>query len=74
MKLILLETRMIEKKLFTTVFIKGPWRSASTLGEHPKVPIRVNMGTIKGEGDTALEAEAQLYSEYSIDLKIMQVK
>ena len=30
--------------------------------------------TIKGEGDTALEAEAQLYSDYSIDLKIMQVK
>ena len=29
---------------------------------------------IYGEGDTALEAEAQLYSEYSIDLKIMQVK
>ena len=30
--------------------------------------------TIKGEGDTQLESEAQLYSEYSIDLKIMQVK
>ena len=26
------------------------------------------------EGDTALEAEAQLYSDNSIDLKIMQVK
>ena len=30
--------------------------------------------TIKGEGDTALEAEAQLYSYNIIDLKIMQVK
>ena len=30
--------------------------------------------TIKGEGDTALEAEAQLYSDNSVDLKIMQVK
>ena len=30
--------------------------------------------TIKGEGDTALEAEAQLYSYIRIDLKIMQVK
>ena len=28
---------------------------------------------IKGEGDTAWEAEAQLYSD-NIDLKIMQVK
>ena len=35
----------------------------SLIGEHPK-----------GEGDTALEAEAQLYSDNSIDLKIMQVK
>ena len=31
-------------------------------------------GTIKGEGDTQLESEAQLYSDISIDLKIMQVK
>ena len=30
--------------------------------------------SFKGEGDTALEAEAQLYSDISIDLKIMQVK
>ena len=29
---------------------------------------------MKGEEDTQLESEAQLYSEYSIDLKIMQVK
>ena len=33
----------------------------------------LNAKIIKGEGDTALEAEAQLYS-YIIDLKIMQVK
>ena len=29
---------------------------------------------IKGEGDTASEAEAQLYSDNSVDLKMMQVK
>ena len=33
-----------------------------------------NASKRKGEGDTALEAEAQLYSDNSIDLKIMQVK
>ena len=36
--------------------------------------IYIYIYTIKGEGDTALEAEAQLYSDISIDLKIMQVK
>ena len=30
--------------------------------------------TIKGEGDTQLESEAQLYSYNSVDLKVIQVK
>ena len=36
--------------------------------------LQCNSNTIKGEGDTQLESEAQLYSDNSVDLKIMQVK
>ena len=41
--------------------------------QHYHRPEKSGSDTIKGEGDTALEAEAQLYSD-NIDLKIMQVK
>ena len=42
--------------------------------QHYHRPEKSGSDTIKGEGDTALEAKAQLYSDNSIDLKIMQVK
>ena len=41
--------------------------------QHYQRPEKNGSDTIKGEGDTALEAEAQLYSYNSVDLKIMQV-